>query len=425
MQPRFFWLGATVILLASVPARGQMPSDILKKTTQEGWYKAVQHAITVERAKQRFNIPVSPLFAAADRVVTLDVGPPEASRLQYDMATTTVTWNLTRRPGMPPPQAAIDKVVRDFLVNVAGQSLPPLIEQKDVQADGALKIKVVLAPPPSSDVLDLMKRVGMLEAELKKLEDLRRELRKLDGIRRDLRELSEKVEELRRRLSGAAGGRATSAVITPGAVSWYNPFQLCAFHGYPAVGYSYVPAYYALSVPRTPLADSDEAKRVREQLEQLGRSLSVVAQLVNGVYEVAFGKEAAALEPAADLRGLGPRDAGLFAVFGFGLEWLVSVRGPGPRDAETYFVYGIRLYWEGEYAESLSSLRMAVALRDADARYWSFKALAERALGQRAAAVASARKALDLRKLDLPDPDTFGEALERVQGAERRFLNAP
>src|SRR5260370_25611020 len=120
MQPRTFWLGATAILLAIAPARGQMPSDTLKKTTPEVWYKTVQHAITVERAKQRFEIPVSRLFAAADRLGALGVGPAEAPRLQYDQATTTVTWNLSRRPRMAAPQAAIAKVVRDFLVHVPG-----------------------------------------------------------------------------------------------------------------------------------------------------------------------------------------------------------------------------------------------------------------------------------------------------------------
>jgi tetratricopeptide (TPR) repeat protein len=149
------------------------------------------------------------------------------------------------------------------------------------------------------------------------------------------------------------------------------------------------------------VGDSATLERRRQQLEVLGRSLAAVLREVNGIYEIAFGKEAVAREPVPDLSGL------------------------GPRDAEGIFARARRLYWDGEYAEALSNLRKAVALRELDARFWSFKALAERALGEREAAVASARRAAALRKLDLPDPDTFGVSLERVQGAERRFLNAP
>ena len=401
MQLRRFWLGLVAVLLAGVPVRGQMPSETLKKTTQEEWYKAVRHAVTVERSKQRFDIPVSPLFAAADRAVVLDVGPAEAPRIQYDKVTTTITWNLTRRPGVAATQAAIDKAVREFLVNAAGQNTPPLIEQKDVGMDGVLKTRVVLAAAPPPEVIELMKRVAALEAELKKMEDLRRELRKLDGIRRELREMSEKLEELRRRISGTGGSQGTSAVLTPGAVSVYNPWQLWAYHCYPSVGYSYVPAYYTLSGVRSSGADSAALGRLRQQLDLLRRSLAAVTQQVNSVYEAAFGKQATALEPAPDLRGL------------------------EPRDAERLFVRASQIYWEGEYAGALSLLRKAVALRELDARYWSFKALAERALGEDAAAVASARKAAGLRKLGLPDAGTFGLYMERVQGAERRFLNAP
>ena len=45
-------------------------------------------------------------------------------------------------------------------------------------------------------------------------------------------------------------------------------------------------------------------------------------------------------------------------------------------------------------------------------------------MGEDAAADASARKAAGLRKLELPDRDTFGVGLERVQDGERRFLNS-
>jgi hypothetical protein len=102
-----------------------------------------------------------------------------------------------------------------------------------------------------------------------------------------------------------------------------------------------------------------------------------------------------------------------------------SVRRPlRVGDPDTLFWTGYRLYWEHRYPEALDYLDAAVALRANDARYWSFKALAERALGEAVAAAESVRKAAALRRQNLPRLDVLGAALERVQGPDRRFLNA-
>ena len=290
-------------------ARGQQPSDTLKKATQEGWYTDVQKFLRLQQLRQRFPDvaqKISETFLAADKLVVLDVGPPDKPRLTYDKVTYTVTWTLFLRPGVKVPQADVEKAVRTLVMDVAGQE-GRLIELKDVEADGALKIKVLLLAVPPVDPAELAHRLDKLEAELKRYEDLKEDLKKLDGIRRELRELSEKLEEIRRRLSGTAGGR-TPVLVTPGAVSWYNPYQLWAYHCYPSVGYSGVPAYYAVWLPRTPPV-GPQWQRLREQVEQGRRTLAMLTRQVQGMYEKAFGEEAAALEPAPDLRGLEASDA--------------------------------------------------------------------------------------------------------------------
>jgi hypothetical protein len=81
------------------------------------------------------------------------------------------------------------------------------------------------------------------------------------------------------------------------------------------------------------------------------------------------------------------------------------------------------LYWQGDVEMALALLIRATELDAQDARYWYFRALAERALGLMRMAKDSARRAEALRILHRPDETEIGLALERVQGAERRFLN--
>lgn len=80
-------------------------------------------------------------------------------------------------------------------------------------------------------------------------------------------------------------------------------------------------------------------------------------------------------------------------------------------------------YWQGDVEIALALLIRAIELNAQDARYWYFRALAERALGQMEMAKYSARRAEALKILHRPDETEIGLALERVQGAERRFLN--
>jgi tetratricopeptide (TPR) repeat protein len=94
-------------------------------------------------------------------------------------------------------------------------------------------------------------------------------------------------------------------------------------------------------------------------------------------------------------------------------------------DPEDLFWRGYRLHWERRYLDALDMLEAAVELRGNDARFWYYKALTEKALGQDRAAVESVRRANVLRQQNSPSFDLIGVALERVQGPDRRFLNGP
>ena len=94
-------------------------------------------------------------------------------------------------------------------------------------------------------------------------------------------------------------------------------------------------------------------------------------------------------------------------------------------DASHAFWVGYRSYWQGDYDRALASFDAAVRIDDQDARFWYYKALAERALGDAAKAETSAQRGRELHAAHKPKADVVGAALERVQGQERRFLNAP
>ena len=93
--------------------------------------------------------------------------------------------------------------------------------------------------------------------------------------------------------------------------------------------------------------------------------------------------------------------------------------------AARVFWVGYRSYWQGDYDQALAGFDSAVRLDDEDARFWYYKALAERALGEMEKAEASAKRGRELHAARRPKADLVGAALERVQGQERRFLNAP
>ncbi len=90
-------------------------------------------------------------------------------------------------------------------------------------------------------------------------------------------------------------------------------------------------------------------------------------------------------------------------------------------DAPELYRRGYALYWQGDRSGALPYFVAATRLAD-DARYWYYRALAERALGNPGEAARSLRRANDLERRGRPRGDVLGLALERVQGPARRWL---
>jgi tetratricopeptide (TPR) repeat protein len=99
-------------------------------------------------------------------------------------------------------------------------------------------------------------------------------------------------------------------------------------------------------------------------------------------------------------------------------------RPRGKGDPDLLFWRGYKLYWQREYPAALETFTAAIEGRDDDARYWYYRALAERALGLQADAINSLRQAALWRSRNSPAPDALFGSLERVQGPDRLFLNS-
>jgi hypothetical protein len=101
---------------------------------------------------------------------------------------------------------------------------------------------------------------------------------------------------------------------------------------------------------------------------------------------------------------------------------LMLTRSRKMTDPDLLYRQARTLYWQGDSEAALELLTRAIELDAQDARFWCFRALAERALGDQTAARASAERGAALRLLQKPNSAIVGLALERVQGAERWFL---
>jgi len=83
---------------------------------------------------------------------------------------------------------------------------------------------------------------------------------------------------------------------------------------------------------------------------------------------------------------------------------------------------GYELYWSGHQNEALSAFKNALNYSNGDARYWYYKGLSELALGDDQAAHASFSQGVRLELRNMPDSQTVGVALVRLQGPVRRHL---
>jgi hypothetical protein len=94
------------------------------------------------------------------------------------------------------------------------------------------------------------------------------------------------------------------------------------------------------------------------------------------------------------------------------------------RTSASLFQEAVSFYWSGDAATTINLLSAAAERDSQDAAVWYFKALAEKSAGDAAAAKESARRGAACELLNHSALAQIGQALERVQGDDRRFLRS-
>ncbi len=93
----------------------------------------------------------------------------------------------------------------------------------------------------------------------------------------------------------------------------------------------------------------------------------------------------------------------------------------------TNTLYGKALdaYWDKDHRAALEMFWILVSNEPGDSRFWYYKALTERAMGDATAARGSAQRGAALEYLDPEQAKMVNNVLERVQGLDRQFLREP
>jgi hypothetical protein len=99
----------------------------------------------------------------------------------------------------------------------------------------------------------------------------------------------------------------------------------------------------------------------------------------------------------------------------------LDIRGMTALAAPDLYWRGYALYWDGEYAAAWKYFEAATRLAD-DARYWYYRALTERVLGDDGR--ESLQRGADLERQGKPHGEQVGLALERIQGPVRTWLRS-
>ncbi len=91
---------------------------------------------------------------------------------------------------------------------------------------------------------------------------------------------------------------------------------------------------------------------------------------------------------------------------------------------DSLFSDGVTAYWDHDYARACDGFLAAVLANPRDARFWYYRALAERAAGRSSEAEESVRRGAALEVLQTPNSSQIALSLERIQGLDRRFLHS-
>jgi hypothetical protein len=117
-----------------------------------------------------------------------------------------------------------------------------------------------------------------------------------------------------------------------------------------------------------------------------------------------------------------------------GLAWLVdthpafqrpdAAKSPDAEKGEQLYARGLLLYFAGRLSEAEQYFLEALRFGEPDARMNYFLGLARLDQGRRDQAEEDFRAAVKLERLNKPSPATVSRSLERIQGPDRRRLNA-
>lgn len=395
-------LGLTVAVTA--PARGQ--KDLGKLTTGD-FQGVIRAAITAER-----KAPRSPQFKAADAVFVLN--DASLGGIAYD-GKGTLQWRCPLRIGVPKPE--IEGATRRLQAFVSEAALTAgLVTGKQLD-EGSFQA-VVLPVAPGPDVLPPPEPTALIE----RLDEILRRVRRLEEGSARQADLEQEVGRLRQRVrelqgkqggSGSTGGSGSGGTSGGGggtggrkAAPVYYYYYYPCWYGYGCGWYSWyysIPVAYTYAVPVVAVADAGPQ-------ETAGQAATTVAPQQRQIVPTTRAAQSDSLVSASDEATRLARRA------------LRKAR-PTAANADALFWRGYQLYWQKSYDEALDYFDAAVESPAQDARYWSYKALTEKALGLDRQAAESVRQATALRRLNLPQGNLLPSALERVQGPDRDFLN--
>lgn len=266
----------------------------------------------------------------------------------------------------------------------AGPDAPRYVIGRDLVAPLAASVVVLWRPEADPKQVE---RIRLLEAQLRKAEEENAQLRERLGFsetqRNRLLNLLAKREATIKNLSagggGAMGGRAGAWVPV---CSWAVD---CCGRWYPVARWYFVggPAPAEKSLPELP-----------KPREGAGDDLPA-------------GKKRVAAR--ADDEGVSR------------LPLPLDTTTVKPGDASKLFWKGYEAFHGRDYASAWQKFEAATRMGPGDARYWYYRALAERALGDTKAAEASRQAGIKAEKR-LTRADDLAYALERIQGERRVWL---
>jgi hypothetical protein len=310
-----------------------------------------------------------------------------------------------RHPDADAAEAALREVVRHVFKEIArdgiqlGKDTPLFVIEKD-DAEELINVlagavEVVWAPPPTAvvELKVLLERLAVLEARVRVLEK-----RISEGGDQERAERRAEIDRLERLIKQGGSLGPNGSTGKPAATgSW----RLVPMVRLDCTG-RWVTVYHRVYVTEHAPAGGTFAGATRlpapEGQENDNRNFVSLSQ-----------------SPPAGAREADTRR-------GSSVGNRIDVRGLKPEAAPELFWTGYKLFWQRDYHTAWQQFDAAVRVRATDARFWYYKALTERILGDAEAAEASRQQGARLEARSGSQAEDLGKALERVQGEPRLWL---